>query len=128
MSQAAQRSAQREDTTVSGALGGLQGTDPTTLATAFGRGISVPLSTQGQPVMDMSAAGLVLPGGLQLGGMMTPMDRPILNMPRGPAVAPQVADSRITYDPSTQLYTYHGVDAAQIFAISGSQACSTDWA
>ncbi len=56
-------------------------------------------------------------GGLQLTQMTTPRDRPILNLPREPAGAPQVPESRITYDPSTQQYTYHGADTAELFTI-----------
>ncbi len=77
--------------------------------------------------MDTSAAGPAQPGGLQLAQMMTPMDRPILNLPREPAIALQVLDSCITYDRSTQLYTYHGADTAQLFTV-GPQMRSTDWA
>ncbi len=127
-SQAMQRLAQREDTMASGVLGSLQRTDPMMMATAFGRGITVPLvSSQGQSPMDMSAAGPAHQGGLQPAQMMTPRDRPILNLPREPAIALQVPESCITYDPSTQQYTYHGADAAELFTIA-QRMCSTDWA
>ncbi len=128
-SQVMHGSVQREDTTVSRAPGSLQGTDPTMMATAFGQGIAVLLvSSRGQQsLMDMSAVGPALLGGLQLAQMMTPSDRLILNLPGEPAITLQIPDSRVTYDPNTQVYTYYGPDAVHAITVL-PQMLTTDWA
>ncbi len=51
---------------------------------------------KGGTLMDTSVVGPALLGGLQPAQMMTLRDRPILNLPRELAIAPQIPDSRVT--------------------------------
>ncbi len=79
--QVAQISAPREDLAVGRTPGGLQVTDPTAMAMAFGRGVVLlmGLARGRQTPMDTSS---MAPGGLQQVQRDTPRDRPILSMPR----------------------------------------------
>ncbi len=128
--QVAQSSAPREDSAVSRAPGGLQVTDLTPMATAFRRGIILPMGpARGrQTPMDTSSMGSMAPGGLQQGQRDAPRDRPILSMPREAAVAPPPSDTQVIFDANTLSLTYYGTDAARAFLQFLPQTHRTDWA